>query len=192
MLSFAGRAVRTGKAKEMRKLIGRLADGLEPPVPTTPDTLFAALIDRVSEIRGRPVILLKEEFPHRTATGLWLDMPEHDIIVVDKRAAPVHMLAIICHEIWHMIEGDCGQHAAGVSVAERALNERTDLHEAVRAAAARTEFHERSEQEAETFALRAVTHLRIWLEGEPGSPAADRTQIAGRIGASLGHRRSKA
>lgn len=57
--------------------------------------------------------------------------------------------------------------------------------------AARTEFHERSEQEAETFALRAVTHLRIWLEGETGSPSTDRTQVAGRIGASLGHRGPK-
>ncbi|MFF3412232.1 toxin-antitoxin system, toxin component [Streptomyces sp. NPDC002742] len=184
--------MRTGKAKEMRNLIGQLTDGLGLPVPTTPDTLFAALIDRVSEIRGRQVILLKEEFPHRTATGLWLDMPEYDIIVVDKRAAPVHKLAIICHEVWHMIKGDCGHHSAGVSAAARALDGRADLHQAVRAMAARTEFHERSEQEAETFALRAVTHLRIWLEGEPGGPSADRTQVAGRIGASLGHRRSKA
>jgi hypothetical protein len=175
----------------MRNLIGRLVDGLSLPVPADPDALFTALIAMVSEIRGRQVILLKEEFPHRTATGLWLDMPEHDLILVDKRAAPVHQLAILCHEIWHVITGDCGHHAAGVPVAARVLSDRADLQQAVRAVAARTEFHERSERDAETFALRAVTHLRIWLEGEPGSLSTDRTQIAGRIGASLGHRRSQ-
>ncbi|MET9895029.1 toxin-antitoxin system, toxin component [Streptomyces sp. NPDC006465] len=183
--------MRTSRAKEMRNLIGRLVVGLSLPIPVDSDALFAALIDRVSEIRGRQVILLMEEFPHRTATGLWLDMPEHDIILVDKRAAPVHKLAIMCHEIWHMVKGDCGHHSPGVSVAARALSGRADLRQAVRAVAARTEFHERSEQEAETFALRAVTHLRIWLEGEPDSPSTDRTQVAGRIGASLGHRRPK-
>ncbi|MET7981898.1 MULTISPECIES: toxin-antitoxin system, toxin component [unclassified Streptomyces] len=183
--------MRTRKAKEMRKLIGQLTDGLVLPVPADPDALFAALIDRASVIRGRQVILLKEEFPHRTATGLWLDMPEHDIILVDRRAAPVHKLAIICHEIWHMIKGDCGHHADGVPAAARTLSDRADFQQAARTVAARTEFHARAEQDAETFALRAVTQLRVWLEGDPGSPSGDRTEIADRIGASLGHRRFK-
>ncbi|QIY77533.2 toxin-antitoxin system, toxin component [Streptomyces sp. RLB1-33] len=183
--------MRTGRAKEMRNLIGQLADGVSLPVPAAPDALFDALIAVVAGMRGREVVLLKEEFPHRTATGLWLDMPDHDIILVDKRAAPVHQLAILCHEIWHMIKGDCGHHADGIPVAARVLSDRADVQRTVRAVAARTEFHERAEQEAETFALRAVAHLRIWLEGEPGSLATDRSQIAGRIGASLGHRRSQ-
>lgn len=70
----------------MRNLIDWLADGVSLPVPAAPDALFDALIAVVSDIRGREVVLLKEEFPHRTATGLWLDMPDHDIVLVDKRA----------------------------------------------------------------------------------------------------------
>ncbi|MGW0825375.1 toxin-antitoxin system, toxin component [Streptomyces sp. NPDC002845] len=177
------------RAKEMRYLIGRLADGLNLPVPADPDALFTALVAQVSESRGREVVLLKEEFPHRTATGLWLDLPERDVVVVDRRAAPVHQLAILCHEIWHMFKGDCGHHVEEANVAARVLSHRADLRQAVRAVAARTEFNERAERDAETFALRAVTHLRIWLEGEAGSIPADRTRIAGRIGVSLGHRR---
>ncbi|WP_393077950.1 toxin-antitoxin system, toxin component [Streptomyces sp. LN704] len=183
--------MRTGSAREMRHLIRHLTDGLRLPVPSDPDVLFAALIARVSEIKGRQVVLLQEEFPHGTATGLWLELPEQDVIVVDQRAAPVHRLAILCHEIWHMIKGDCGHHTAGVRVAARVLSDRADLRQAVGAVAARTEFNERSEQEAETFALRAVTQLRVWLEGEADGASTDRTRIAGRITASLGQRRSR-
>ncbi|MER7677432.1 MULTISPECIES: toxin-antitoxin system, toxin component [unclassified Streptomyces] len=183
--------MRTGRAREMRHLIRRLTDGLALPVPADPDALFAALTARVAEMRGRQIVLLKEEFPQGTATGLWLELPEQDVVVVDRRAAPVHQLAILCHEIWHMTQGDCGHHTSGSRVAARVLSDRADLPRAVGAVAARTEFNERSEQDAETFALRAVTRLRVWLEGEADGLAADRTRIAGRITASLGHHRSK-
>ncbi|WP_241266776.1 toxin-antitoxin system, toxin component [Streptomyces scabichelini] len=184
--------------KEMRQFIDRLvgelrAGGRELSIPTDPDELFAALIEVVSEIRGRNVVLLKEEFPHRTATGLWLDLPEEDLILVDKRATPLHQLAILFHEIWHMIKGDCGHHVAGAAVAARMLDKRADLRHlqsTVVRVAARSVFDEQVEQDAETFALKAVTHFRVWLEGKPDN--TDRTQIAGRIGASLGSRRPQA
>ncbi|MFE9649545.1 toxin-antitoxin system, toxin component [Streptomyces sp. NPDC006365] len=181
--------------KEMRQFIDRLtgelrAGGRELTIPTDPDELFAALIEVLSEIRGRKVVLLKEEFPHRTATGLWLDLPDEDLILVDQRATALHQLAILFHEIWHMIKGDCGHHVAGATVAARMLDQRADLRHlqpTVVRVAARSVFDERVEQDAETFALKAVTHFRVWLEGKPEN--TDRAQIAGRIGASLGSRR---
>ncbi|MFG2348699.1 toxin-antitoxin system, toxin component [Streptomyces phaeochromogenes] len=184
--------MRTGKAKEMRNLIGQLADGLSLSVPTDSERLFAALIESVSEIRGREVHLIKEEFPHQTASGLWLDLPTHDLIVVDKRATPLHQLAIFFHEVWHMLKGDCGNHLVGTAVAARMLTTRADLpdlQETVRKVAARTEFDRSEEADAERFGLLAVTQFRVWLEGGPNGMAMDRDQIAGRIGASLGHRR---
>jgi len=177
----------------MRNLIGRLADGLTVPAPTDPDLLFAALVTTVSELRGREVRLVKEEFPHRTASGLWLDLPAYDLIVVDKRATPLHQLAIFFHEVWHMLGGDCGNHGVGTAVAARILStgaELPDLQEpVVRKVAARTEFDRREEADAERFGLLAVTRFRVWLEGEPGRVSVDRGRIAGRIGASLGQRR---
>jgi hypothetical protein len=191
--------VRTGKAKEMRDLISQMRDligqlgyGVHLPAPTDPDRLFEALLAVVSTMRGREVQLVMEEFPHQTASGLWLDLPDFDLIVVDKRATPIHQLAIFFHEVWHMLKGDCGNHAVGKTVATRMLSTRTDLpqlQETVRKVAARTEFRRREEVDAERFGLLAVTKFRVWLEGEPNSGATDRGQIAGRIGASLGQRR---
>ncbi|MCX4904693.1 toxin-antitoxin system, toxin component [Streptomyces sp. NBC_00878] len=179
----------------MRDLIGQLTDRLRLPVPADPDQLFAALLAIVSEMRGREVQLLMEAFPHQTASGLWLDLPEFDLIVVDKRATPLHQLAIFFHEVWHMLKGDCGNHAVGRTVATRMLSTRADLPElpdTVRKVAARTEFKRREEADAERFGLLAVTRFRVWLEGEPDREATDRGQIAGRIGASLGQRRTQA
>jgi hypothetical protein len=181
--------------REMRRFIDRLAGELqsgkhELPVPLTAEALCDALIDVVSEIRGRKVMLLREEFPEQMASGMWLDLADQDLILVDVRAKPLHQLAILCHEMWHMINGDCGHHVTGTSVAARMLDQRAglqDLRGTVVRAAARSEFDERAEQAAETFALKAVTHFRFWLEGEPDS--RDRTRVAGRIGASLGSRR---
>lgn len=176
----------------MRNLIGQVADGLSLPIPTDPDRLFAALIATVSEMRGREVRLLKEEFPYQTASGLWLDLPDKDLIVVDKRATPLHQLVIFFHEVWHMLKGDCGHHLVGEAMATRMLSTRTDLPElpeTVRKVAARTEFNRREEADAERFGLLAVTQFRVLLEGEPDNRATDSGQIADRIGASLGHRR---
>ncbi|MFF2848518.1 toxin-antitoxin system, toxin component [Streptomyces sp. NPDC058001] len=184
----------------MRHLIDRLDGGLGLPVRTEGDALFDALIADLSRIRGREVTLVKEEFPHRTASGLWLDLPGHDLIVVDRRATPLHQLAIFFHEVWHMVKGDCGGHAVGKAVAARMLSARADipglpdlpqLQEAVLKVAARTEFDSTEEADAERFGLLAVTRFRVRLEGGPEGVPTDRRRIAGRIGASLGHRRPR-
>ncbi|MEU1195234.1 toxin-antitoxin system, toxin component [Streptomyces sp. NPDC005813] len=183
------------KAKVMRRLIDELVDDLGLPVPAEPDDLFVALVDLVSRRTGRELVLLQEEFPYRTASGLWLDLPDRDVIVVDKRATPLHRLAIFFHEIWHMLDGACGHHVPGGTVAGGLLSARADLprlDETVRRVAARTEFDHREEAAAEKFGLLAVTRFRVWLEGEPDGTPPDRGEIAGRISASLGDRRRKA
>ncbi|MEV0225414.1 toxin-antitoxin system, toxin component [Streptomyces sp. NPDC050704] len=180
------------KAKEMRRLRDRLVGALTLPIPAVPDALFAELITIVEAIRGREIQLLKEEFPHRTASGLWLDLETRDVIVVDRRGTPFHQLGILFHEVWHMLNGDCGTHVVGRAVAARMLSARADvpdLETAVLKVAARTDFSEREERDAEEFALLAVTRCRVWLEGAPDSGPMDRGHVAGRIGMSLGHRR---
>ncbi|MFF3611406.1 toxin-antitoxin system, toxin component [Streptomyces sp. NPDC002580] len=178
----------------MRRLVGELVADVALPVPTEPAALFDALIRLVSAKTGRELVLLQEEFPHRTASGLWLDLPDRDIIVIDRRTTPLHQLAIFFHEVWHMLEGACGNHPLGQSVATRMLSTRPDLprlEETVRRVAARTEFKHSEEAAAEMFGLLAVTQFRVWLEGEPGGAPADLDEVAGRIGASLGNRRRR-
>ncbi len=77
-----------------------------------------------------------------------------------------------------MIKGDCGHHAAGVPVAARVLSDRADVQRTVRAVAAPKPIPRTVGAGSRAFALRAVTHLRIWLEGEPDNLATDRSRIA--------------
>ncbi|RII15930.1 hypothetical protein DSC45_16945 [Streptomyces sp. YIM 130001] len=178
--------MRRRRPREVKDLIARLGARLDLPAPAAPEQLFAALLAAASELRGRQIVLLEEEFPHRTATGLWLDMPDRDVIVVDARATPFHQLAIICHEIWHILKGDCGHHDEAASGAAQALSDRSELHSAVRQVAARTAFDEASEQDAETFALHAAAQFRSRLQEATDAAPYDRSGIGGRISASLG------
>ena len=87
---FLERTVR--RVRVMRRLVDELVAGIGLPVPTEPDALFDALIRLVSAKTGRELIVLRKEFPHRTASGLWLDLPDRDIIVIDERATPLHQI----------------------------------------------------------------------------------------------------
>ncbi len=186
---------RVSKSKEMRRLADDIAGRMRLCPPTTREELFAALVAAVAEIRGRRVVLCEEVFPPHTASGLWLELKTHDIIVVEKRAAPMHQLVIFFHEVWHMLKGDCGLHVGGAAVASRLLTGDDDPRQAAAAAvsiAARTDFSLHTEQEAERFGLFMGRRLRSWLHGSPcsgpGHSAGHDDGIAGRIGTALGYR----
>lgn len=173
----------------MRRLADDIIGGVKLPVPVTPEALFAALVEIVQERRGRPVVLCEEVFPPHTASGLWLELETHDIIVVEKRAAPWHQLVIFFHEVWHMLKGDCGLHIAGATVAARVLDREDDPRAAATAVAARSDFATHAEQDAERFGLLMGRRLRTWLQTAPpaagdGSPGG----IATRIEAALAYR----
>ncbi|MFF8960666.1 hypothetical protein [Streptomyces sp. NPDC014894] len=200
----------------MRQLRDDLARALEQAAPNGPDEVFAALCARLGTARGRPVILRFVDFPPQTASGLYLDMTDRDVICVQANTHPVHQLIIFGHEVWHMVAGHTGHHDSGPAAAarsgpagaaaaarlmaggapetgpeggpdERAAGEAAgELESAVQHLAARTDFRQAQEAEAETFGLELGAHLRRWLERSPG--AAPRSPVAQRIQDSLGHR----
>ncbi|WP_156724074.1 toxin-antitoxin system, toxin component [Streptomyces apocyni] len=176
----------------MRRLCGELVSGIDLPPPTPPADLYAALCAGMSRRRGRPVRFKMAPFPPDTASGLWLDMADQDLIVVEERTAPDHQLVILGHELWHMKAGHCGHEVAGTEVAARLLSQTADLQETVRSVSARTRFDQAEEDEAESFGLLLASKCRPWLAtaGERGS-AAGRDALAGRIEASLGRRRPR-
>lgn len=164
----------------MRRLADALIDPIQVPLPTDPETLFAALVDSVSAWRGREVTVHREVFPPHTASGLWLEREAQDIVVVDRRAAVWHQIVIFCHEVWHM------NRRKGAPAVPRTPGAPP------RAVAARTDFSLAEEQEADRFGMLMGRRLREWLEASPDSVFAADTggpqDLAGRIGAALNYR----
>ncbi|GAA5213558.1 hypothetical protein GCM10023323_55030 [Streptomyces thinghirensis] len=182
-----------GIGREMRRLCGELVEELTLPAPARPTELYAALCEAMSRRRGRPVLFRMAAFPPGTASGLWLDMADQDLVVVEERTAPDHQLVILGHELWHMKAGHCGHHVEGATVAARLLDadgadrDEEVLRATVRTVAARSRFDLADEKEAEAFGLLLASKCRTWLDGSALRGPVQRDHLAGRIGASLGY-----
>ncbi|MCH5670600.1 toxin-antitoxin system, toxin component [Streptomyces gilvus] len=173
--------------KDMRRLCGELVTALTLPVPASPTGLHTALCEAMSRRRGRPVHFRTAVFPPGTASGLWLDMTDRDLVVVEERTAPDHQLVILGHELWHLGAGHGGHPVEGVGVAARRLADDGDLRATVRTVAARSHFDRADEQEAETFGLLLASKCRALLAGSGHRAPVQRDHLAGRIEACLGY-----
>ncbi|MFG2682502.1 toxin-antitoxin system, toxin component [Streptomyces sp. NPDC048392] len=177
----------------MRRLCGELVGELTLPAPARPAELYGALCETMSRRRGRPVLFRMAAFPPGTASGLWLDMTDRDLVVVEERTAPGHQLVILGHELWHMQAGHGGHDVEGTTVAARlpagAGTDRDEeaLRATVRAVAARSRFDLADEREAEAFGLLLASKCRTWLGGSSLRGPVQRDHLAGRIEASLGY-----
>ncbi|MFE7171031.1 toxin-antitoxin system, toxin component [Streptomyces sp. NPDC057616] len=176
-----------GIGKDMRRLCQELVGELTLTAPARPDELYGALCAAMSRRRGRPVHFRTAAFPAGTASGLWLDMTDQDLVVIEERTAPDHQLVILGHELWHMTAGHRGRHVEGARVAARLLSDDADLRATVRAVAARSRFDLADEQEAESFGLLLGSRCRTWLAGSGQRAPVQRDHLAGRIEASLGY-----
>ncbi|GGR54459.1 toxin-antitoxin system, toxin component [Streptomyces griseomycini] len=162
-------------------------------VPAEPRIVFQALCQAMSDRRGgRPVTLSIRPFPEAMAnstTGLWLDLEDQDVIVVEENLTPDHQLVVLGHELWHMHAGHCGHDLGGAAVAARAaLSESVDWPELARRVAARSHSHQEDEVAAEGFGLLMGSRMNAWL-ATPGTTQLD--DVARRIGNALGYRGSQ-
>lgn len=175
-------------SRSMRKLCTALTSSLDLEAPVDPQTLFRALCDAMSRTRGgRPIVLRFERFPTElTTSGLWLNMEEYDIVVVEKYTTADHQLVILGHELWHMNAGHCTEHGRGAAAAARSLPDASDLTYA--SVAARSHYEDAQEIEAESFGLMLGDRCRPWLVGGDAPGAVRRNDVAGRIGNALGYR----
>ncbi|MEU1055703.1 toxin-antitoxin system, toxin component [Streptomyces sp. NPDC005876] len=174
----------------MRRLCGELVAELTLPVPAPPADLYAALCAAMSRRRGRPLLFRTAVFPPGTASGLWLDLTDRDLVVVEERTAPDHQLVILGHELWHLWAGHRGHRGDGAATAARLLGGDADedaLRATVRAVAARSRFDETDEQQAESFGLLLASKCRTLLAGSALRGPVQRDHLAGRIEASLGY-----
>ena len=182
------RGLTVGIGREMRRLCGELVAELPFTAPAAhPTELYTALCEAMSRRRGRPVHFRTSAFPVGTASGLWLDMADQDLVVVEERTAPDHQLVILGHELWHMQAGHNSHHVEGAAVAARMLSDDADLRAAVLKVAARSRFDQEDEREAERFGLLLASKCRTWLDGSSVRGPVQRDRLAGRIEASLGY-----
>ena len=107
-----GRVARVGVSREMKRYRDALFMGLPQPVPEQPVELLKAICACAARSSGREVRLMLEEFPPGSVTGLWLDMGDYDLIVLEANTSPLHQVVILGHELWHLKEGHCGHGSA--------------------------------------------------------------------------------
>jgi hypothetical protein len=171
----------------MRRLCTDLLGEVRSAAPAQPAGLYTALCDAMGRRRGRPVRFRTAVFPPGTASGLWIDLAEQDVVVVEERTDPAHQLVILGHELWHMQAGHQGHPVQGAAVAARLLDDTADLRAIVLRVAARSRFHDDDEREAEAFGLLLASKCRTWLAGSALRGPVQRDRLAGRIETSLGY-----
>ncbi|WP_236579735.1 toxin-antitoxin system, toxin component [Streptomyces sp. HM190] len=192
-------------AAERRRLTTRLARAVRARLdgPLGVRELGAALCAEMSARRGgRPVELRFERFPDEIeVTGLWMEFPGFDLVIVEERAAPVQQLVILGHELWHLHAGHSHHRVPGADAAAFALSGGPGWPGSALTVAARNGSHASAEQEAEDFGHRLATALRPWVDtghGDAAGPApgraapggaADRAEsVRQALQASLGYR----
>ncbi|MEU9300021.1 toxin-antitoxin system, toxin component [Streptomyces sp. NPDC048269] len=164
--------MRTTRA--MRGLANELlaGAGLTPPAGAT--EIIGALCAAYARRRGgRKIDLRFVPFPPDTASGLWLEMDDRDLLVIEERTRPEHQLVIASHELWHVDEGTCDSHGPGMAVTARLtghhgdlaglLRSDTGLSTVIRQAAARADHGDPAEIRAETFGLHLGKLLKPYL-----------------------------
>ncbi|MFD4245514.1 toxin-antitoxin system, toxin component [Streptomyces sp. NPDC058525] len=164
--------MRTTRA--MRRLAGELLADVRLSPPAAAGEIIGRLCSAYARRRGgRTVDFRFASFPPGTASGLWLEMDERDLLVIEERTRPEHQLVIACHELWHVDEGTCDSHGPGMAVAARLTGRQGDLSallysdagltEVIRQAAARADHGDPAEIRAEIFGLHLGKLLRPYL-----------------------------
>ncbi|MET9467663.1 toxin-antitoxin system, toxin component [Streptomyces sp. NPDC006544] len=200
-------------SRAMKRHRDEIFAGASRPAGQDPHELFRAICAYLTESSGREVRLMLEPFPANTVSGLWLDLGDHEVVVVEKNTLPIHQMVILGHELWHRKErrgdqpdGTAGRRpdsaagrgsatggAAGSSgapnrppAALRVPRDQWAIGDPVTDVAARTEYSVAEERRAERFGRLLAAKFQPFLLGRRGSAPSD--DLLGRVWASLGDR----
>ncbi|MEU5808554.1 MULTISPECIES: toxin-antitoxin system, toxin component [unclassified Streptomyces] len=161
--------------RTMRKLGADLLAEVRLAPPADAAAIVGSLCEAYGRRRGgRRVDFRFAGFPPDTASGLWLELADRDLLIIEERTRPEHQLVIACHELWHLEEGTCDSHGPGMAVAARLAGRHGDLADllhsenglgsVVRQAAARADREDPAEIRAETFGLHLGKILKTFLQ----------------------------
>src|SRR5664280_3748430 len=81
------------------------------------------VVERVAAWRGRPIQVLAFAFPQGELSGMWLALNGLDVVVFPQDASPLRRVAIIGHELGHMLLGHSpGDASCGNTTTSRPLS----------------------------------------------------------------------
>ena len=81
-----------------RAVVSQVLRGLPPERATLAD-----LVQSVGQHLGRPIVLLPCALPAGAISGLWVSRDGRDYIAYAEDASPTRKVAIVCHELGHML-----------------------------------------------------------------------------------------
>ncbi|MER5222914.1 toxin-antitoxin system, toxin component [Streptomyces flaveus] len=181
-------------ALQMRKFLADITKAVTQrvDVPANPRDLFEAMCAAVSELQDKEVKLRFAAFPDDTGSGLLLDFGDKSLVVIEERTSPEHQLVILGHELWHERAGHCSHDADGTAMAARLLStgdtDWDELAPQLLAVAARTEFAEHDEHQAEKFGLKLAGKFRSLMSGPHARGPVRTDTVEDRMSASLNYR----
>lgn len=183
---------RRSTTRRVAKFCDAVLAGLDRPIPSDPDSLFAVMRAdverRFNEDRAalpfHPVVLYFREFPEGTASGLTARFEDRIVIIVESQTTTLHQFVIFAHEMWHALMGDCLSHGAHDDVAAAAARSLGGelVGDDLVALAARSHADNQEESDAEEFGLQMGARLRD-LQGADAVPTSG---LQGRIQSSMG------
>lgn len=115
------------------------------------------LCAHIGQQRNRPIRLLMMPLHEARPCGIWLSLPDVDLIAYEANTSPMHQDHIIAHELAHVV---CGHSVLG---ADRRLDSRQffpDLDPGlVRALLGRSHYSDEQEREAEVLASLLLSRV---------------------------------
>lgn len=152
----------------------RLAKRLMPD-----DGDLEGFLEALSAHRRRPIRLLAKQFGGDGVSGLWLATASTDYLVFDEHSNPARRVAVICHEVGHMLLGHRTDAALAALVNEVAPDLSPGL---VARALARHAYDSTIENDAERVATAVgFEHTRRQAAAN-GAGAASRRWSVARLG----------
>jgi hypothetical protein len=141
---------------------------------------ITAVCEQVGRRRGRTIRLVPMELDEPLLHGLWIALPDTDVIVYRANTSRPHQEHIIAHELSHIIcEHDFGALPGPAVPAHLFPDTDPDL---VRRSLKRSAYDDRAEQEAEMMASLILAHARRKAapdpEGADALPPEEATVIA--------------
>lgn len=154
-------------------------EALDLPNPAS----VMATCERVAELRGRPIRILRHKLPAGSPCGLRVATRDTDYLVVQESASPAHQDLILLHELGHVLFDP----EEGLPLDEdqlKVLIPQVDPA-TVTCMLGRSRYTLAREQAAEVFATLLFARTSRWAPRAPRVVAPGADDIVGRIERAL-------